>query len=593
MGTLHRPHSVRPWGRRCALWGWRKGVSGGGTFLRCEGCLRSGTPPPPVARPLGWLLGSASHVLWAQVCGSGGPALSLWLARPVGAACRGGGGGPSPGGLACHRCEGRLVPGAVPPPAARPRRRAAGVPRPVCPGCGWCRRGDPAPAPQLAPLRACVARCGAGGRAPPGGFAFCRCEGRLSSGAPPPPTARPLGGLSGAATHVVWARMCGCGGPALSSWLAYPVGAACNAAGWGPSPGGMARHRCEGRLVSGAVPPPTARPLGRAAGVPRPVYPGCGWYGGGDPAAAPQRAPLRAGIARCGGGGRAFRGGAFQRCEGRLRSGAPPPSSARPPGGLSGSTTHMLWARMCGVGGPALSPWLACPVGAACRGDGGEPSPGGLACHRCEGLLVSGAVPPLAARPLGRAAGVPRPVCPGCGCCRRGDPAPAPQRAPLRAGIARCGGGGRASPGGVPFAVVRGVSGQALPLPRLPAIRACCRGPLHTCCGRRCAVVGAKHCPLGLHALRGLRAAGVVGGRPRGGWPATFVRCIWCQALFLPRSPILWDGQPGFRDLCVPGAVVAGLGTQQRPHSVRPCRPALRAVGVAEGRPRGGCLSPL
>ena len=38
---------------------------------------------------------------------------------------------------------------------------------------------------------------------------------------------------------------------------------------WGAFPGGgVACHCCEGRLVSGAVPPPTARPLGRAAGVP-------------------------------------------------------------------------------------------------------------------------------------------------------------------------------------------------------------------------------------------------------------------------------------------------------------------------------------
>ena len=94
---------------------------------------------------------------------------------------------------------------------------------------------------------------------------------------------------------------------------------------------------------------------------------------------------------------------------------------------------------------------------------------GGVACHCCEGCLVSGAVPPPTARPLGRAAGVPRPVCSGCGQCRRGDPAPVPQRAPLRAGVARCGGGGRASPGGVPSTVVRGVSGQALPVPKLPA----------------------------------------------------------------------------------------------------------------------------
>ena len=249
--------------------------------------------------------------------------------------------------------------------------------------------------------------------------------------------------------------------------------------------------------------------------------------------------------------------------------------------------------RVCGCGGPALSPWPACPVGAACRGGGGGPSPGGVARHRCEGRLVSGAVPPPAARPLGRAAGVPRPVCSGYGRCGRGDPAPAPQRLPLRAGVARCGGGGGASPGGVPFAVVRGVWGQALPLPRLPALWAGCRVPPPTCCGRGCAGVGAQHCPLGLHALWGLRAAGVVGGRPRGGWPATVVRDAWCQALSLPRPPVLWAGQPGCRDPCVLGAVDAGVGTQHRPHSVRICGPALRAVGVAEGRPRGGCLSPL
>ena len=208
--------------------------------------------------------------------------------------------------------------------------------------------------------------------------------------------------------------------------------------------------------MSGAVPPPAARPLERAARVPRPVCPGCGRCGRVDPAPAPQRAPLRAGVARCGAGGGA--------------------------------------------------------------------SPGRGAFHRCEGRLVSGAVPPPAARPLERAARVPRPVCPGCGRCGRVDPAPAPQRAPLRAGVARCGAGGGASPGGVPSTVVRGA---------------------------------------------------------------------WCQALSLPRPPVLWSGQPGFRNPCVPGAVDAGVWTQHRPHSVRPCGPALLAVGVAEGRPRGGCLPPL
>ena len=97
---------------------------------------------------------------------------------------------------------------------------------------------------------------------------------------------------------------------------------------------------------------------------------------------------------------------------------------------------------------------------------------------------------------------------------------------------------------------------------------------------------------LTLHALRGLRAAGVVGGRPwGGGWPATVVRGVWCQALSLPGPPDLWGGQPGYRDPCVPGAVGAGVRTQHRFHSVRPCGPALLAVGVVEGRPRGGVPS--
>ena len=65
----------------------------------------------------------------------------------------------------------------------------------------------------------------------PGGGALYRCEGRLVSCAPPPPTARPLGGLSGSVVHVSWARACGCGGPALSPRPARLVGAARRGAG--------------------------------------------------------------------------------------------------------------------------------------------------------------------------------------------------------------------------------------------------------------------------------------------------------------------------------------------------------------------------
>ena len=181
------------------------------------------------------------------------------------------------------------------------------------------------------------------------------------------------------------------------------------------------------------------------------------------------------------------------------------------------------------LGGVACAPH-AFPALCAGRAVQGCPCPS--ACHalvpcsvcRAWGGVVRSRFPPTW---LGAVAFVclgARPACPGCGRCGRGDPAPAPQRAPLQAGVARCGSGGRVSPGGLPSTIVRGV---------------------------------------------------------------------WCQALSLPRPPILWSRQPGFRDPCVPGAVGAGVGTQHRPHSVRPCGPALLAVGVAGGRPQGGCLPPI
>ena len=91
------------------LWGRRKCVPGGGAFHCCEGREGSGAPPPPTARPLGGLLGSSTHVLLARARVWGGPTLSPWPARPVGAACRGvgpwrsyaGGGGWGGGGGPC------------------------------------------------------------------------------------------------------------------------------------------------------------------------------------------------------------------------------------------------------------------------------------------------------------------------------------------------------------------------------------------------------------------------------------------------------------------------------------------------------------
>ena len=71
-------------GRRCSPWGWQKGVPGGGAVPLCEGRLGSGAPPPPTARPLGGLSGSATHVLWAVDVRAWGPCTGSVARVPCG-----------------------------------------------------------------------------------------------------------------------------------------------------------------------------------------------------------------------------------------------------------------------------------------------------------------------------------------------------------------------------------------------------------------------------------------------------------------------------------------------------------------------------
>ena len=155
-------------------------------------------------------------------------------------------------------------------------------------------------------------------------------------------------------------------------------------------------------------------------------------------------------VARCGGGGWASPGGRSPALRG-ASSVRRCPSPGRPSSGAGsqGSATRVSRVRSMRACGPSTRPTPCALAGRRCSLWGWRKGvPGGGAFHRCEGRLVSGAVPPPIARPLERAARVLRPVCPGCGRCGRVGPAPAPHRAPLRAGVARCGGGGRASPGG-------------------------------------------------------------------------------------------------------------------------------------------------
>ena len=146
----------------------------------------------------------------------------------------------------------------------------------------------------------------------------------------------------------------------------------------------------------GRSPTPDCPPSGRAAGAHYPLAVGAGGCGCGDPSPTPQRALLRAGFARYGGGTRAPGGG-------RLLPG-------------------------CGASGLGRSSNPDCP-------------------------------------PSGRAAGAHYPLAVGAGGCGRGDPSPTPQRALLRAGFARCGGGMRVPGAGASCLGVRRPGSGALPTP--------------------------------------------------------------------------------------------------------------------------------
>ena len=178
----------------------------------------------------------------------------------------------------------------------------------------------------------------------PGGGAFYCCEGRLGSGAPPPPTARPLGGLSGSAIHVLWVRACGCGGPSLSPRPARPVGAARRGAGpWRSCAGGRA--------------------------------------GGGGGVRRTPRLCGRGGACRVGGRSASFRPSAFPgQATKRVSLALCCPWGAWPPISLRCVLTRLLWVRSVRRPGALARARLffAAPVGAGGWGGGAGRAPAPL-----------------------------------------------------------------------------------------------------------------------------------------------------------------------------------------------------------------------
>ena len=320
-------------------------VPGGGASCLGVGRPGLGALPPPTARPLGGLPGPTTHWLWVRWVRAWGPVINP-TAHFL-ACC--GGGMRVPGGGASCLGVGRPGSGALPPPTARP---LGGLPGPTThwlpvrgnAGVGTHHQPHSARPCELALRAVGAARGRTGGGAP------CLGVWRPGSGALPPPTARPLGGLPGPTTHWLWVR----GGAGVGTRHQTHSARSCELA-FSRFGGGMRVPR-GGRLWPGCgasgvgrSPTPDCPPSGRAAGAHYPLAVGVGRCGRGDPSPTPQRALLRAGFVRCGGGMRLPGGGASCLGVGRPGSGALPPPTARPLGGLPGPNTHWLWV-LAGAG---------------------------------------------------------------------------------------------------------------------------------------------------------------------------------------------------------------------------------------------------
>ena len=317
---------------------------------------------------------------------------------------------------------------------------------------------------------------------------------------------------------------------ALASWLCAP---------WGRHEGARGGRLLPGCGASGVgrSPNPDESCFRACSRGPLPTGCRCGRCGRGDPSPTPQRALLRAGFARCGGGTRAPGGGASCLCVGRPVLGALPPPTTRP----FGRAFRAHYPLAVGAGGAGVGtrhqPHSARSCELALRAVGaarGRPRGAPLVWCGASGVGRSPTPDHSSFRACSRG---PLPTCCGFGGCRRGEPSPTPQRALLRAGFARCGGGTRA-PGGGRLLPGCGASGVGRsPTPDLSSLRACGRGPLPT--GRRCGVRAWRPgCPWHLLPCRGsscvVRASRVRGTR----WPLWLGTCT--RAVVVAGGVPLW-----------------------------------------------------
>ena len=239
----------------------------------------------------------------------------------------------------------------------------AGCRGPLPTGCGC--RGVRAWGPVTNPTARALASwlCALWGRhTTPGGGASCLGVGRPGSGALPPPTARPLGGLPGPTTHLLWVR----GGAGVGT--RHQPHSVFSCVLWGRHEGARGGRLLPGCGASGVgrSPGPDGPPSMRAAGAHYPLAVGAGGVRAWGPVTNPTVRPFA-------------------------------------------SWLWALWGRHEGAWGGRLLP--------RCGASGVWRSP----IHDCQ--------------PSWRAAGAHYPLAVGAGGCGRGDLSPTPQRALLLDGL--------------------------------------------------------------------------------------------------------------------------------------------------------------
>ena len=587
VGTRHQPHSARSCELALRAVGTARGAGRG--LLAWMGGVRGRKLSHP--RPLvysGVRPGPTTHWLWMQRVQAWEPvnnptagALASWLCALWGQHEGARGGAPLDWASGIGRC---------PIHDRSPFQACGRGPLPTGCGCGGCGRGDPSPTPERLLLRAGFARCGGGTRAPRGGHLLPGC-GAPGVGRSPTPDRPSLEGVqSGPTTHWLWVRGVPAWGPvtnptarALACWLG---------ALWGRHEGARGGRLLPGCGASGVGRSPTPdhssfRACGRC---PLPTGCGCGGCGRGDPSSTPQRALLRGGFARCGGGKRVPERGASCLGVGRLGSGAlPPPTSP-----LLGRAAGAHYPFAVGAGGPGVGTRhqphsgrfceLALRAVGAARG-----RPGGRLLTGCGDPGVRRS--PTPDRPSFQACDWgPLPTGCGCGGLRAWGPVTNPTARALAGWLCALWGrhegaqGGRLLPGCGAFWVGRS------PRPGHSSFRACGPGPLPTCCvcrGRGCgdpSPTPARALASWLCALWG-RREGAQGGRLLPG----------CGASGVGRSPI--PDHSSFR-ACSRGPLPTGCGCRgcrRGDPSPTPQRALLRASfarcgGGTRARGEASCL---